>query len=226
MSAKIFSIVLGGTSGNIYLLQTKEGFILIDTGRTTKRKILVKKLKENGCNPANLKLIILTHGDFDHTGNASYLRDKFNAKIAMHPDDVGMVENSDMFWNRSKGGIMIRFLVNTLIGLRKSDRFTPDLIIDEDFSLNEYGLAVEVVSIPGHSKGSIGLITKEGVFFCGDLITNRKKPELNSIMDDPAAAQLSIEKLTNYKIKTIYPGHGQPFSVDSIKSLFEKISEK
>ena len=87
------------TSINCYLVRTPDGFVLIDTGRNNKRDTIEKELEGAGCRPGDLKLIILTHGDFDHCGNASYLRNKFGSKIAMHKDDSGMVERGDMLWN-------------------------------------------------------------------------------------------------------------------------------
>jgi len=86
-------------SVNCYLVRTGDGFILIDTGRTNKRSAIEKELESAGCQPGNLTLIVLTHGDFDHCGNAAYLRKKFGTQIAMHKDDSGMVERGDMLWN-------------------------------------------------------------------------------------------------------------------------------
>jgi glyoxylase-like metal-dependent hydrolase (beta-lactamase superfamily II) len=71
---------------NCYLIETDTGCILIDAGGSNKRTNIEKELESAGCNPGNLKLIVLTHGDFDHTGNAAYLRKKFGTKIAMHND--------------------------------------------------------------------------------------------------------------------------------------------
>ncbi|MCP4541171.1 MAG: MBL fold metallo-hydrolase [Chloroflexi bacterium] len=90
-------------SVNCYLVKTNTGYILIDTGSSNARTGLEKELKSVGCKPDDLKLIVITHGDFDHTGNAAYLCEKFGAKIAMHYDDSGMLERGDMFWNRNKG---------------------------------------------------------------------------------------------------------------------------
>ena len=56
---------------NAYLVKAKEGFLLIDTGLPNHRERLEKELLSAGCLPDTLKLIILTHGDWDHTGNAS-----------------------------------------------------------------------------------------------------------------------------------------------------------
>ena len=87
-------------SVNCYLIETDTGYILIDTGGSNKRIDLEKELESAGCQPGNLKLIVLTHGDFDHTGNAAYLRKKFDTKIAMHNGDSGMVEHGDMFCDK------------------------------------------------------------------------------------------------------------------------------
>src|SRR3989304_591120 len=95
---------------NCYLVRTSNGFILIDTGRTNKRNVIEKELEKADCNPGNLKLIVLTHGDFDHCGNAAYLRKKFGSQIAMHQCDSGMVEYGDMLWNRSKQNILTRMI--------------------------------------------------------------------------------------------------------------------
>jgi hydroxyacylglutathione hydrolase len=196
---------------NCYLIETNTGYILIDTGCSNKRTNLEKELESAGCQPDNLKLIVLTHGDFDHTGNAAYLRRKFGTKVAMHYDDSGMVECGNMFWNRKKGNIIIRMMVPILFGFGKSERFKPDLYIEDGDDLSEYGFDAKVLHIPGHSKGSIGVITAGGDLFCGDLLKNGSKVVLNSIMDDSEAANASVEKLKHSKISTVYPGHGKPF---------------
>jgi len=201
-------------SVNCYLIRTDAGCILIDTGCSNKRTDLEKQLESGGCKPGNLQLIVLTHGDFDHTGNAAYLRNKFGTKIAMHYDDLGMVERGDLFWNRIKGNILIRMMAPIFFGFGKSKRFSPDLYVEDGYDLSGYGLDAKVLYIPGHSKGSIGILTAGGEMFCGDLLTNTDKPVLNSIMDDSAAANASVEKLKSFKINTVYPGHGKPFPME------------
>lgn len=213
-------------SVNCYLVETDTGYILIDTGSSSSRANLEKELVSAGCQPGNLQLIVLTHGDFDHTGNAAYLRKKFGAKIAMHADDSGMIERGDMFWNRTSGNMLTRMmapLLPALFGFGKSERCTPDLHIKDGYALSEYGFDAQILSIPGHSKGSIGIMTAGGDLFCGDLLENMDKPALNSIMDDLAAANASVEKLKEFAIRTVYPGHGEPFPMERfIKSHTEE----
>jgi glyoxylase-like metal-dependent hydrolase (beta-lactamase superfamily II) len=188
---------------------------LIDTGSSKNCADFEKELESAGCKPSNLKVIFLTHGDFDHTGNAAYLRKKFGTKIAMHYDDSGIVERGNMFWNRKKSNILIRMIIPILSGFGKSKRFKPDLFIKDGDDLFQYGFDANVIYLPGHSKGSIGILTADGDLICGDLFENIKKPALNSIMDDPAAANASIEKLNKLSIKTVYPGHGKPFPMEA-----------
>jgi len=201
-------------SVNCYLVETGTGYVLIDTAGSNKRGELERELEGAGCEPGNLKLITLTHGDFDHIGNAAYLREKFGAQIAMHRDDSGMAERGDMFWNRKSGSTLIRVIAPILFNFGKSNRFEPDLYLEDGYALSEYGFDATVLAIPGHSKGSIGILTAGGDLVCGDLFDNTDKPVLNSIMDDSQAANASVEKLKSFAINTVYPGHGKPFPME------------
>lgn len=162
-------------SVNCYLLQAGDGFALIDTGAPGARQTLSAELQRLGCQPGSLKLIVLTHGDFDHTGNAAHVRAAFGGKIAMHPDDARMAEAGDMFVNREKSNFLLRALIPRLIGFGKSELFIPDALLEDGSALSEYGLEAGVIWIPGHSKGSIGILTAGGHFFCGDLFDNTKE---------------------------------------------------
>jgi hydroxyacylglutathione hydrolase len=202
------------TSVNCYLVRTGDRFVLIDTGMAKNRSAIEKELENAGCQPGNLTLIVLTHGDFDHCGNAAYLRKKFGTRIAMHKDDSGMVERGDMLWNRNKQNILIRIFFRLFFRLSKSDRFKPDLCIDEEYDFSGYGFDAKVLEIPGHSKGSIGILTASGDLFCGDLLVNTDKPVKNTLVDDSVELDASVEKLKTLKIKTVYPGHGKPFQME------------
>ncbi len=213
---KIITLALPYRLGsvNCYLVKTDAGYILIDTGSSNQRAVLEQELRNTGCQPGELKLIVLTHGDFDHTGNAAYLRGKFGAPLAMHPADFGMIERGDMFASRGKSNPILKAIAPFLFRFDWSNRVTPDIAVNEGYALSPYGLDAKVISIPGHSHGSIGILAASGDLFVGDLLENTQQPALNSIMDDRATAQASIEKLKSLNVKTIYPGHGAPFSMD------------
>lgn len=213
MNTNIYTIsmsILPMFKVNCYLVKIDDGFILIDTGKGH-RDYLENELSSAGCTPDNLKLIFLTHGDFDHCGNAAYLREKYHAPIVLHEDDKGMVEQGDMHFNREQPNAIMKAIIGLLFNLDKADQFTPDAHIKAGDSLSEYGLNSEVLEIPGHSRGSIGLLLDDGTLFCGDLLGNTGKPQI-WIPDDEAASRASVELLKSHNIHTVYPGHGQPFA--------------
>lgn len=190
---------------NCYLIDTGSGFILIDTGSSNQRRLLDSILAKAGCAPGNLRLILITHGDYDHTGNAAYLRSKYGAKIAMGRGDSGMLERGDMFFNRKQGNPLVRILAPLLMGFGKSKRCTADLFFEEGANLLEFGLDARIFAIPGHSQGSIALLTVDGDLFCGDLLDNIQRPSLTTIMDDPQAGNASLERLRVCRFKPCTP---------------------
>jgi hydroxyacylglutathione hydrolase len=204
---------------NCFLIRTPGRFVLVDSGVSSRRQAVAAKLTGAGCRPGDLELIVLTHGDSDHAGNAAYLREAYGAKIGMHAADQAMVESGDMSEGRKpqadrvKGMGRVISLVGELMSLfgpPQFDRFSPDLTLEDGQTLSPYGLDATVVHLPGHSKGSIGLLTSEGDLFCGDLIYNFFGPEMIWI-DDLPAALASVEQLKRLNVRTVYPGHGKPF---------------
>jgi hydroxyacylglutathione hydrolase len=212
MSSEIKSIGLGGV--NCFLLKSGDHFLLIDTGFSNQRINLEKELERAGCLPGNLVQIIVTHGDSDHVGNCAYLREKYGTKIATHRCEADAVKSGDPILNKkiekSLTGIMVSAIL-FFFKLNKSDRFEPDLFIEDGHDLSEQGFNVKVLHLPGHSNGSLGILTSEGDLFCGDLLSNFGKPAPGFGIFDTAGFEASIEKLKKLNIKTVYPGHGKPF---------------
>lgn len=207
------AINLGGV--NCYLLSAADGFVLIDTGFRGKRAQLENALQGAGCVPGTLKLIVLTHGDSDHTDNSAYFREKYGCPIAMHGLDSGMVENGDMGWNRKpradRYSLMFRligFVAKWMSGGSKFEKFRPDILVDERFDFSTYGLDARILHIPGHSKGSIGVLSGDGKLFCGDFAYNLPGFRFIDSIEDH---RMSMEKIKRLGIDTLYPGHGKPF---------------
>jgi hydroxyacylglutathione hydrolase len=203
-----------GYGANCYLVRSDTGYILIDTGFSPKRADLDKQLEGAGCQPGNLKLIIITHGHGDHTGNGAYLRARYAVQIAMHRGDAETVErgNSEMhILNR----IFLR-LIALVAGLGEVERFRPDKYLEEGDGLSEFGFDAKVLHLPGHSPGSIGILTADGDLFCGDLFVNVSKPTKHSIVTDAASFTASVERLKSLSVHTVYPGHGRPFLMEQL----------
>lgn len=222
MSQEIKTISLDGT--NCYLVKTDGGYILIDTNFPFQRNKFEKTLEREGCRPGNLKLIVITHGDIDHTGNGAYLREKYKARIAMHDGDTEMCMNDGI--TRDRGEMpkdfplllmilwllrgFLRFAVGQMLWRKPFDRFEPDLLLEGDQSLAEYGFDAKILYTPGHSKGSISILTASGDLICGDAFNNIQGRILKSIDEG------GFEMLKALGIKTFYPGHGKPFLMEQL----------
>lgn len=201
---------------NCYAVETGGGWVLIDTGLSKCRADLDRRLEDAGCKPGGLRLIVLTHAHADHAGNCAYLREKHRAPIAMHAGDADRVRHGDMFWSadgkRSLASAITRTILS-VVGLHKVDAFEPDMLVGDGQHLGEYGLDAKVIHLPGHSPGSIGVLTAAGDLFCGDLLTNTGKPTRPTTVDDIAAMEASIDRLGGLEIRKVHPGHGQPFPI-------------
>jgi glyoxylase-like metal-dependent hydrolase (beta-lactamase superfamily II) len=207
-------------SVNCYLIRTGRGFVLVDTGCSGNWLQVRGQLRQAGCGYTDLKLVVLTHGDFDHAGNAAHLRKEFGARIAMHRADTGMTERGDMFWRRRNGWLpsLIAPIAAILFGFGAAERLSPDLGLKEGSSFRKFGFDAKAVELPGHSRGSIGILTAGGDLYCGDLLESTgKAPTLNSILPDCAAGKASLDKLRSLGVAKVYPGHGKPFRLDEVK---------
>jgi glyoxylase-like metal-dependent hydrolase (beta-lactamase superfamily II) len=222
VSQEIKTISLDGT--NCYLSKTNRGYVLIDTNFPFQRSKLEEALEREGCQPENLKLIVITHGDIDHTGNAAYLREKYKAKIAMHKGDTEMCMKDGI--TRDRGEMpkdfplplmilwllrgFLRFAVGQMLWRKPFDRFEPDSLLEDDQSLAEHGFDAKILYTPGHSKGSISILTGSGDLICGDMFNNVRGRILKSIDEG------GLERLKELEIETVYPGHGKPFSMKQL----------
>jgi len=222
MSPEIKTICFDGT--NCYLVKTNDGYILIDTNFPFQRNKLEEELEREGCQPGNLKLIVITHGDIDHTGNCAYLREKYQVKIAMHEGDTEMCMKDGTTRDRGKMPEnfpiplmvlwlmkgLLRFAIRQATWRRPFDRFKPDILLHEGHSLAEYGFDAKILYTPGHSIGSISILTDSGDLFCGDMFNNVWGRIIKSTDEGV------FEKLKELEIKTVYPGHGEPFPMATL----------
>ena len=204
------AITTMGLAGvNAYLVEARDGFVLVDTAKPENRANVVARLERAGCRPGDLMLIVLTHGDYDHAGNAAWLRAKYGAGIAMHRDDSGRVESAD--WNLGmkprpdKFSLPLR-LVSRFVRPGPFDTFTPDALVEDGEDLGRVGLDAAVLHLPGHTRGSIGVLTAAGELFCGDLMDSMLgRPSLQFFIDDMAAAEASLARLRGLDVAVVYP---------------------
>ena len=192
---------------NCYLLSGGGGSILIDSCNYKDGPKIYKRIKDK-----SVKLILLTHGHFDHVSSAKYLSDRLHVPIAMSEKDLrilGKGEESVLHGATALGKIFSLFSKPVLKKATYS-AFTPDLLLTDGQDLSKYGVRARVVALPGHTQGSIGVLTKDKDFVVGDAMFNIIRPTIARIFEDKETMLQSVEKIKKSPARTIYVGHGRP----------------
>jgi len=222
MDVNIHAIPLG--IGQCYIVQD-QGIVAIDCGEPKKAKQFVKGMEAASIKPEDVKLIIVTHGHFDHIGSAAEIKEITGAPIAMHQREKEWLEKGlkptppgVTAWGRILAWL-IRMLWLPFVHI---DSTGVDVVLgDEPHSLVQYGIAGKVLHTPGHSPGSVSVVLDSGEAFVGDLAMNkfplRFGPGLPIFAEDWPQVEESWKLLLEQGVKTIYPGHGGLFSIEMIQ---------
>lgn len=207
---------------NCYLIHVEGGSCLIDCGGKNQRKNLLKALDRIGVETAGLKLILLTHADFDHSGNAAFLKARYGCQIAIHPAELVRVQARDMTRDRRGIPTLARPFLPLIYRFDNADVFEPDVILADGMELTPWNMAARVITTPGHTSGSVSVLTDDGCLFCGDLLENSRSIQVNKLVDNVRAVRRSIRRILNLPCKRIYPGHGKPFTFSQLKLASKK----
>jgi len=211
----------------MYFIRQSVGWILVDAGRKSKRKLLIRFMMEHKINPCDIHFIFITHVHYDHVGNLKWLQQWTKAKIIVHKDAV---ENLEMGWmdNLKASTILAKLLLRMGNLFAKSIRFDgvkSDMIISYDSNLSEYGFSAKILHTPGHTTGSISLVVDDRYAFVGDLCFNLplSKHVVPPLYQDYKAVYDSWEKLNAVGVTEFYPGHGNKFSISKFLDSFARL---
>lgn len=202
---------------NLYVIKGKYGDILIDTGFIGMRKEL-KKWLDN----FNIKLVILTHAHVDHIWNAAYIKDLYNCKIAISENDLENIDNSKIQSKPSKK----KYTKWTKLmnwGMKKfiPEKFKVDILLKDNQVINKYGLTLKIISLSGHTTGSIG-ISYKNYLFAGDSLVNRKRyPEIAYQNQDKESALDSYNKILELDPELIFVGHDKVITKEKLYKFRE-----
>jgi hydroxyacylglutathione hydrolase len=204
---------------NAYLLEAGEGWVLIDAGVPQQWAQLDAQLAQAGVTPENLRLVVVTHGDFDHIGCCAALKKKYHVKIAMHPADAGMARTGVAAKRRSRRLLGRLFLWFSGFVRGSFPTFEPDVRLRDGQDLAKYGLAAKVIHTPGHTKGSIAVLTASGALFPGDTVGNQGRPDSALYIENDQELRQSIALLKGLGARVVYPGHGSPFGPEELAAI-------
>ncbi len=218
---KIHTIKFGFVK--VYLLETESGLVLIDTGLPKSEIKLYKYMEKQKLKPKDIKLIIITHAHGDHVGSLKTIKNKTKAQILIHEHD-GFLLNAGI----SPKVYPTIWLLKKFYNPDKETKITPvksDIIITDEYPLEEFGINGKIIHTPGHTKGSITVIVESKNAFVGDIAM--KIPPLSFSYEPIIAENLeqvysSWQKIIDCGVETIYPSHGRTFNIKLLEKILNK----
>ncbi|GAA1441234.1 MBL fold metallo-hydrolase [Leifsonia poae] len=202
----------------IHLVVTDEGMTLIDTGLPGHYGDLKKELATLGRPLSDIKGIVLTHGDSDHTGFAERLRAELGIPVYVGAGDaaraMGEKPPSPPKDPRRLGPMLGFFAYAISKGGVRMPAVKEVVPVDDGEVLALPGAPV-IIGMPGHSPGSVAIhVPAVRAVFVGDELTTRSVltgetgPQPAPFTDDQAASSASLERLAGLDVDFVVPGHG------------------
>ncbi len=182
-------------------------------------------MKQFYLKPSDIKLIILTHTHYDHTGNLKVLAELTGAKVLVHKNEFDNLKNGFIKIPTGQG----KFLrLITEVGkavyprFASPKQFTADIINDDEFDLMKFGIDGKIISTPGHSAGSQSVLLGKTLISGDTFINIRNGKIFPPFANDPKTLLETWQMLFDLGVEEIYPGHGKPFEVEKAVEEFER----
>jgi metallo-beta-lactamase class B len=128
-----------------WALKTSDGIVLIDAMNNAEdaEAVIAPGLRGLGLDPADVKLIIVTHGHYDHFGGADWFRQKYGSRILMSAADWDYA--NDPAESAKLGIPFVKPPARDLVGRDGEELKRGDTII-------------RLVETPGHTPGTLSLV--------------------------------------------------------------------
>jgi len=224
MEKQVIQINLGMVKA--FLIKGDKKYILVDAGLPQSFDKIKKFLIKNQINPKNISLIVLTHNHLDHTGGLMQMKTLTGAKVLIHKTEGDYLARGISTPVQARS--LLAKLIMKLMKEPKIKTFEADFLLEDDFSLNQFGVNGNVIHTPGHTVGSLSVLLNNGEAIVGDMLSGKSKRNYTIakypfIWNDISTLRDSIKMLLSKGAKVFYNAHGEVCDDMAIKNLLEKV---
>ncbi len=165
-------------------------------------------------------MVVLTHGHFDHTLAASELARSFDVPIAMGAEDLPLYENT----HRQVAGMFGAAAAEAAL---QGSPITPTRWLAHGDTIVFGDLTAQVLGLPGHSPGGIGLLLcgDPDVLVAGDTLFRDGVGRTDLWGGDESVLMRSIrERIWPLSDRTrVIPGHGPETTVGRERRVLQSL---
>jgi hydroxyacylglutathione hydrolase len=200
--------VVGPVATNVHVLadtRSREA-IAIDTATPSVAWIA----DELAARDWTLKLIVSTHGHWDHIGDNAAVAAHTGADIAVHPLDWERLTDPKPLWAPFE-------IVPSI----------PAVELAEGGEIRFGEIRLAVLHTPGHTEGSVCLLDRDaGLLFSGDTLFAGGWGRVDLPGGDPAEMATSLARLSELEDAIeVFPGHGGATTIGRERAWLELVRD-
>lgn len=193
----LHQFVTGPLETNTYLLADRDAgeALVIDPGGDPGEILAFLAQERLTC-----RLIVNTHGHFDHISGNRALKTATGASLLVHADDAPLLTEAVTHAR--------------LFLMRAENSPPPDLPLVDQGEVRLGAVRLRVLHTPGHSPGGVTLVAP-GAAFCGDLVFHGSvgRTDLPGGSERLLLDSIRRHILTLPDDTVLYPGHGPETTV-------------
>lgn len=170
-----------------YILNDRE-IVLIDSGMQESEE-MIRFFKENDI---RVYAVVQTHLHIDHVANNNLLIQDFGTKIYAHPEEIWVAHSKEHMlsqWNLRDPEMLEAYY--------QSYSYPIEPLPEDDSAIVLEDAVFQVIQLPGHSRGHVGIATPDHVLCVGDTLLSPYMVEHSKLpyYEDLGKALASIRKL-------------------------------
>ena len=141
---------VGSRAVSVHLVDTGDGLLLIDTGYPFMRDEIIENIRAMGFDPAHIRLILHSHGHYDHIGNTLYLKALSGAVTCISRIDNEIVNgHRNLSWAEE-------------LGFDRLEPFDCDRLLEDGDEVLLGDTRIRCRLAPGHTEGTLAFFFESG----------------------------------------------------------------